>query len=61
MASGLKTLHGIDGAIRKARGAISEAAKLPQRANEALANVQRQQALTYEKIAKTRAAIKKRS
>lgn len=54
MASGLKTLHGIDTAIRKARGAVSEAAKLPQRANEALAHLQRQQAQTYEKIATSR-------
>jgi hypothetical protein len=54
MASGLQTLHGIDSAIRKARSAVSEAAKLPQRANEAVANLQRQQALTYEQIAASR-------
>lgn len=54
MASGLQTLHGIDAALRKARRAVSEAGALPQRANEALANAQRRQALTYETIAASR-------
>lgn len=57
MASGLKTLHGIDTAIRQARGAVSEAAKLPQRANEALAKLQRKQAQAYEKIAASRLGL----
>jgi len=40
MASGLKTLHQIDAALRQARTAVSEAASLSQRASEALARKQ---------------------
>jgi len=54
MASGLKTLHGIDAAIRQARGAVSKASKLPQRVNEALADLQRRQAQAYDDIAASR-------
>ena len=54
MGSGLKALHDIDRAISKARKNVSEAAKLPQRASRALADVSRKQAAAYEGIAKLR-------
>ena len=54
MATGLKALHDIDRAISKARRNVSDAAKLPQRASRALADVSRKQAAAYEGIAKLR-------
>jgi len=44
MASGLKTLHQIDAALRQARTAVSEAASLSQRASEALATTRQKDA-----------------
>ncbi len=54
MNSGLHTLHKIDQAIVKARQSVSEAAKLPREAAEAMVDIRRQQTLAYDKIAKER-------
>ena len=52
--SGLQTLHDIDRAIAKARGAVNEVSVLPTRASDALAAVRRKQAEAYAQIAKDR-------
>ena len=54
MASGLKTLHQIDAALRQARTAVSEAASLSQRASEALATTRQKEAENFLQIAKDR-------
>ncbi len=54
MSSGIKTLHKIDSAITKARKAVGEASRLPGRASNALAELNRKQLLAYENIAKLR-------
>lgn len=54
MASGLKALHDIDRAIVKARKNVSEAARLPGKASNALAEVSRKKSLAYGDIAKLR-------
>ena len=54
MTSGIKTLYKIDGAIAQARKTVSEAARLPGRASNALADINRKQVLAYENIAKLR-------
>ncbi len=57
MSSGIKTLYKIDNAIAKARGTVGEAARLPGRAANALAELNRKQVLAYENIAKLRMAL----
>ena len=54
MSSGIKTLYKIDSAITKARGAVGEAARLPGRAANALAELNRKQVSAYENIAELR-------
>lgn len=54
MLSGLKTLHQIDAALAKSRASAAEAARLAQRAAEAVASVQLQQAEGYNQIARDR-------
>ena len=54
MASGLKALHDIDRAIATARAHVSQAAKLPGRASDALAEISRKQIAAYGDIAKVR-------
>ncbi len=52
--SGLKALHDIDSAISTARVQVAKAAKLPSRASEALADINRRQISAYGDIAKVR-------
>ena len=54
MASGLKALHDIDRAIATARAHVTQAAKLPGRASDALAEISRKQIAAYGDIAKVR-------
>lgn len=54
MASGLKALHDIDKAIATARAHVTQAAKLPGRASESLAEVRRKRAKAYSEIAAVR-------
>ncbi|WP_371396278.1 hypothetical protein [Fretibacter rubidus] len=54
MASGLKTLHQIDAALRQARGAVSEASDLSRRASEALAKTRAREAESFAQIAQDR-------
>ncbi|MCF6275978.1 MAG: hypothetical protein L3J05_09475 [Robiginitomaculum sp.] len=57
MATGLKALHDIDSAIGAARTQVSKAAKLPSRASEALADINRRQVSAYADIAKVRLEV----
>jgi len=54
MASGQKTLHQIDAALRQARSAVSEAAALSQRASDALVKTRQREAENFMQIAKDR-------
>ena len=57
MASGLKALHDIDKAITTARAHVKQAALLPGRASDALAEVRRKRAKAYGDIAAVRLEI----
>lgn len=57
MASGLKALHDIDRAITTARAHVTQAAKLPGRASDALAEISRKQIAAYGDIAKVRLEV----
>ena len=54
MKSGLQTLHEIDRAIQRARGAVAEASRLPKSNAEALIDLRRQQSAAYDDIARHR-------
>lgn len=54
MASGLKTLHQIDAALRQSRAAVSEASDLSRRASEALAKTRAREAESFAQIAQDR-------
>ena len=54
MASGLKTLHQIDSAIKRARAAIIEVSELPKQSRAAIIDLKREQAALYETVAATR-------
>lgn len=57
MPSGRKTLHSIDAALAKARRNLAQAAEMPRRVSDALADVSRRQRSAFEIIARERLGL----